>query len=800
MVAFSVSFADTEGVPGTVVTATTDGTNVTYDKTNPQPPGRPSASLNPTNSTTQTWNWTVGYDSLSGLWKYIWRTTQPGSTNEGNVLSTTTNFNDGLWSLFVKAVDNAGNESPETEGSVTVDTTGPVLTSVHIGSENSVATLAKAGDTVNLAFASSQTIQQPSVTISGHSASTLNTSGNSWLASYAMTANEPEGKVVFTIDYKDLAGNEGIRSTDSTDSSSVTFDKTPPTGSITQPSANSSVSGTRAINAAAEDNTGTGVTKVEFYFDSVNSKIGQDTTSPYSVDWNTTAAADGAHNLYLKIFDAAGNESGLVGATSVMVDNRSFLDALPPETIESGTDANWHNGNVTVTFPCTDSGSGCGKTYYTTDGSTPTTGSNYGGSVTFTLDGTYTIKYFSTDNAGNSEAVRTAIHPVKIDKTPPGTFIATSHGHVLRQWVNDNTIEISWAGATDSGSGVAGYSYTWDLLESYTPDTVSEGTQTSAISAPRGDGNAHYFHLRAGDAAGNWSPALNFGPFYIDTNVPAKPTVYLSGGSYIGSQSLFFESSDAGSGIDGIYYSVDGSDPAKTSSFFSPGLPVTVDKDTSFKIVAYDKAGNKSEVGKEDYGIAPQLSSEMHTSNSATSATITWATDKPSTSRVVYDTFPHTIPGIAPNYGYVNSTNESETSPKVTSHSVTITGLSAGTTYYYRVVSKGSPENVGGEKTFKTTVQQVLGTTATPKANPTRKVTAQIPVKAKIISPVATGEVKGASTTVAAPVDSPTAGVLKPKERGFSFSAALLIPAVFSFLLVTYYVLAPKSFALTRKR
>jgi len=46
--------------------------------------------------------------------------------------------------------------------------------------------------------------------------------------------------------------------------------------------------------------------------------------------------------------------------------------------------------------------------------------------------------------------------------------------------------------------------------------------------------------------------------------------------------------------------------------------------------------------------------------------------------------------GTPPKYGYAHTTPEYDTNPKVTSHSVTITGLNSGTTYYYRTVSHAS--------------------------------------------------------------------------------------------------------------
>ena len=98
----------------------------------------------------------------------------------------------------------------------------------------------------------------------------------------------------------------------------------------------------------------------------------------------------------------------------------------------------------------------------------------------------------------------------------------------------------------------------------------------------------------------------------------------------------------------------------------------------------------------------PQILDEMVNAPSETGATIVWNTNHPSTSRVIYGTVSHPILGDAPNYGYANSTVEKDDSLKVTSHTVTITGLTAGTTYYYRAVSHGSPEAVGVEKSFTT--------------------------------------------------------------------------------------------------
>ncbi len=93
-------------------------------------------------------------------------------------------------------------------------------------------------------------------------------------------------------------------------------DTTAPTTSITAPTAGSTVSGTTTVAANAADDVG--VTRVEFYAGA--SLIGSDTTSPYSVSWNTTAVANGAYTLTSKAFDAA-NNSGTSAGVAVTVSN-----------------------------------------------------------------------------------------------------------------------------------------------------------------------------------------------------------------------------------------------------------------------------------------------------------------------------------------------------------------------------------------------------------------------------------------------------------------------------------------------
>lgn len=85
---------------------------------------------------------------------------------------------------------------------------------------------------------------------------------------------------------------------------SCTSDSTPPSVSITAPSSDATLSGSVTISANATDNVG--VVGVQFFLDGV--KLGaEDTTSPYSVTWDTTTTTNGYHVLTARARDAAGN-------------------------------------------------------------------------------------------------------------------------------------------------------------------------------------------------------------------------------------------------------------------------------------------------------------------------------------------------------------------------------------------------------------------------------------------------------------------------------------------------------------
>jgi gliding motility-associated-like protein len=121
-----------------------------------------------------------------------------------------------------------GGSSLGGQKNIIIDTQIPLVTTATIVSNNASSTLAKAGDLVTLSFTFNETIQTPVVTIAGHSVSASTTGGNNWTATYTMLSADPSGNISFNIPFNDVAGNAGAAMSATTNSSSVTFDKTAP--------------------------------------------------------------------------------------------------------------------------------------------------------------------------------------------------------------------------------------------------------------------------------------------------------------------------------------------------------------------------------------------------------------------------------------------------------------------------------------------------------------------------------------------------------------------------------------------
>lgn len=293
--------------------------------------------------------------------------------------------------------------------------------------------------------------------------------------------------------------------------------------------------------------------------------------------------------------------------------------------------------------------------------------------------------------------------PAPTDTTPPQiksskTLDTNNNGKI-------DTIEVTFArdinGTTVNSTGtdftVVGYTVTKakETSPGVVQITVTEKTTTDTGTTPTVTLKNNSIKDITSDTYNHQQVATP-----IDGIAPTKPTADIEGGKYITPQKVSLASSDVPN-TPTISYTLDGSDPATSSAKLIYTAPIEINgSSVTLKAVAKDTEGNISDTLTEVYEIAPKIndSSIIVASSSTTSFTITWTTDRLSHSRMIFGTKSKKVKGSGTNYGYDKSTIEA--TQKKTSHSVTITGLTPGGTYYYRVISRGSPEQVGEEKTI----------------------------------------------------------------------------------------------------
>jgi hypothetical protein len=186
---------------------------------------------------------------------------------------------------------------------------------------------------------------------------------------------------------------------------SVLPDTTKPVVVITAPRDGDTVSGTLSVSANAVDDVA--VAGVQFRLDGV--ALGaEDTSAPYSVSWNTTTAANGAHVLTAVARDTANNTAGSLSVNVVVLNTVAQI----PAGLVAGYSFDAGSGTT-----ATDS-SGKGNTG-TLANTTWTTSGKFGGALTFN---------------GTSSQVN----------IPDNTTLDLTNGMTLAAWVYPTSASSSW--------------------------------------------------------------------------------------------------------------------------------------------------------------------------------------------------------------------------------------------------------------------------------------------------------------------------------------------------------------------
>ena len=288
-------------------------------------------------------------------------------------------------------------------------------------------------------------------------------------------------------------------------------DTTPPTVSLSSPAAGASVQGTIPVNATAGDNVG--VVGVQFTLDGANLGA-EDTSSPYSVNWNTTSATNGTHSLRAIARDAAGNSTTST-AVSVTVAN-PVPDTTPPTVgVSSPADGATVLGTIPVNATAADN-IGVAGVQFTLDGANlgaEDTAAPYSvnWNTTTAANGPHALRAVARDAAGNTTTSAPVNVSVNNDTTPPTVAVTAPAPGAT---VSGTTTAVN-ATAADN-VGVVGVQFTLDganlgAEDTSAPYSVSWNTTTAT-------NGTHVLRAIARDAATNST-----------TSTPVSVTVSNSG-------------------------------------------------------------------------------------------------------------------------------------------------------------------------------------------------------------------------------------------------------------------------------
>jgi len=220
----------------------------------------------------------------------------------------------------------------------------------------------------------------------------------------------------------------------------------PPSVTITSPFADAKVSGQVIIQAKASDDKG--IAKVEFYDDA--DKLGEETTTPFSLNWDTNALANGSsHNLKAKAYDTVGQTA----EAQVTVTINKIRDAVPTVSITAPQNGTSVSGAVTIKATAYDD-RGITKVEFYAKDALLETDSSYPYSCewnTVGITGSATIKAKAYDTAGQNAIAQMTVN-ITGDQTPPKITM-----HPKGQTISSGSKAILSVAAEGAGS----LSYQW---------------------------------------------------------------------------------------------------------------------------------------------------------------------------------------------------------------------------------------------------------------------------------------------------------------------------------------------------
>ncbi|OGS28068.1 MAG: hypothetical protein A2297_04495 [Elusimicrobia bacterium RIFOXYB2_FULL_48_7] len=388
---------------------------------------------------------------------------------------------------------------------------------------------------------------------------------------------------------------------------------------------------------------------------------------------------------------------------------------------------------------------------------------------------TYYFTVKSVNGAGTPSATATNSNGVVVvsttDATAPNPPVAVRDGTGadVASTISSSQLTANWDAGSDAESGISGYRYAIGT----TPGGINTlGWQTlgNVLTVTRSGlsltaGATYYFTVRSlnGSNTPSAAAANSNGQYVVaidtsDVTPPSSITVVRDGtGADQDSAATnttelsanWDAAADPESGVAKYWYAIGftaggtevvaWTDNGPATAFTETGLLYLAEGNTYYvSVKAENSVGlqtstttsdgiciNRSGGGGDTTG--PAISAVSAGNITATGAVIAWTTDELSTSRVEY--------GLTSAYGQ----STTETAATDIAHSVTLSGLTAGTLYHYRVSGRDASDNPAGSADYTfTTASAAINTSANAYPNPVT-LSSGLPAKFRIAGAGASG-------------------------------------------------------------
>ena len=457
-----------------------------------------------TSSDTQSQINRIEYSYDNSTWNTNWGTSLITSGNNKSIKGTWgTNYNT---TVYVRAVDNAGNVSGTASIVVRHDTTAPATPTIT----------AKVGSDSGSAYTSGSWTSQPIIitATSSDTQSQINRieysyNNSSWSTSWGTdlttNGNSKSIKGTWNGNYNNTVYVRAVDNVGNVSASSSIVIRE----DATAPTINTGISGTATsksitLSLVASDNL-SGVNKIVWYYKDSTESSYTSATDTYTA---TTAQTTRTHtftgltqnktyNAYAVVYDAVGRttQSSTINVSTVQVPNLATTNGK-----FTYSTTNWTNGNVTATASTTTGG-------YSIQTSTDASNWSTNASISRSSNGKVYARLWDGKNAGGyltgniSNIDKTNISISSFTASPSSTIATVA---TLSATVNDansglSTIVWQWGTTTNYGNSSTSIYTTKNGATAGTTGAVTKTFSLTGLSAS----TTYYVKMTAYDVAGN---------------------------------------------------------------------------------------------------------------------------------------------------------------------------------------------------------------------------------------------------------------------------------------------------------